>query len=224
MDNTIVVAETTEVTKAREMGATTIQRATELARNITDAKTLAEAADFMLEIKRRRKQWAEFNKPAKQKLDILKKELLDRERQIDEPLERAENQIIKPAMARFQQEDERRRREEEDRLRAEAKKKEEDARLREADMLAKDGHTELADAMLDAPVVVAPIVVPRTETPAGISYRDSWQFEILNPDAVPRQYLTIDEKKIGGVVRALKGETRIDGVRVWCEKTIAGRV
>lgn len=223
MDNTAVVAETTEITQAREMGVSTIARATELARNISDAKTMAEAADFLLEIKRRRKQWAEFNKPAKQKLDVLKKELLDRERQIDEPLERAENQIIKPAMIQFQQLEDRKRREEEDRQRAEAKRREEDARLREAEVLAQDGQKELADAMLDAPVVVAPIVIPRSETPAGISYRDSWQFEVMDVHSVPREYLTIDEKKIGGVVRALKGETRIAGVRVWCEKIIAGR-
>lgn len=224
MDNTMVVAETNEVIQAREMGISTISRATELARNIKDAQTLGEAADFLLEIKRRRKQWAEFNKPAKQKLDALKKELLDRERQIDEPMERAENQIIKPAMSKFQQEEERRRKEEEDRLRAEAKRKEEDARLRDAEAMQADGHGELADAILAAPVVVAPVVVPRMETPAGISYRESWKFEVLDPNALPREYLAVDEKKIGGVVRALKGETRIAGVRVWMEKTIAGRV
>lgn len=224
MDNTLVVAETTEVADARAMGITTIQRATELAKGICDSETLNKAADFLLEIKRRRKQWAEFNKPAKQKLDVLKKELLDRERQIDEPLERAENQILKPAMSQFTVEEDRKRKDEEDRLRAEAKKKEEDARLRDAQTMADDGHGELADEILAAPVVVAPVVVPRMETPAGISYREVWKFEVLDPNAVPREYLTIDEKKIGGVVRALKGETRIPGIRAWMEKSIAGRI
>ncbi len=224
MENTMIVQETSEVIQAREMGPVTITRATELARNIRDADTLGQAADFLLEVKRRRKQWAEFNKPAKQKVDALKKELLERERQIDEPLERAENEILKPAMSKFQVEEDRKRKDEEDKLRAEAKKKEEDARLRDAQTLADDGQKELADALLEAPVVVAPIIVPRIETPAGISYRESWKFEIINPDAVPREYLTIDDKKIGGVVRALKNETRIPGVRVWVEKTIAGRI
>lgn len=224
MDNNIVVAETTEVAAARSMGITTIQRATELAKGIADSESLAAAADFLMEIKRRRKQWAEFNKPAKQKLDALKKELLERERQIDEPLERAENQILKPAMARFEDEQEKKRRIEEDRLRAEHKKREEDAKLAAAEAAQEQGDHDIAEQILDAPLMVAPVVLPRHETPAGISYRTAWKFEIVDPNAVPREYLTVDESKIGGVVRALKGETKIAGVRVYSEKTVAGRV
>jgi len=224
MANDVPVQEDKEIQSARDESSKIINRAMELAKSICDSATMNLAADFLLEIKRKRKWWSDWNKPAKQKLDALKKELLDRERQIDEPMERAENQILKPAMSRFQVEEDRKRKEEEDRLRAEAKKNEEDARLRDAQAMADDGHGELADAILAQPVVVAPVVVPRMETPAGISYRESWKFEVLDPDLVPREYLTVDEKKIGGVVRALKGETRIAGVRVWPEKTIAGRV
>lgn len=224
MANEMITQDEKEIQTAREMGVTTIQRATELARGINDATTLAVAADFLMEIKRRRKQWAEFNKPAKQKLDALKRELLDRERQIDEPLDRAENEILKPAMAKFQQEQEQIRRATEYRLREEARKREEDARLQEAQELNQNGQSQLAEAVLEAPVVVAPVVIPKMETPAGVSYRDVWKFEIVDPNAVPREYLIVDEKKIGGVVRAMKNETRIAGIRVYKETTVAGRI
>lgn len=223
MQNEIVVTETAEVVQAREMGQTTIARATELAKSIVDMKTLAVAADFLLEIKRRRKQWADWNKPAKQKLDALKRELLERERQIDEPLERAENQILKPAIARFDAEQERKRREEENRLREEQRKKAEAEQLAKAQAAEERGDTEAVDQILEEPTPVVPVIVPKAEAPAGISYREVWKFRVTDEKLVPREYLAVDEKKIGGVVRALKNETRIPGVEVYSEKTVAGR-
>lgn len=223
MANDVLVQEEQEIQTARDDSSKIINKAMELAKNIRDAVSMNSAADFLLEIKRKRKWWSEFNKPSKQKLDALKRELLDRERQIDEPMERAENEILKPAMVKYQTEQDRKRKEEEDRLRAEAKKKEEDARIKDAEALVADGQKELADAIMAAPVVVAPVVVPREDSTPGISYREIWKFEVIDPNSVPRDYLAIDEKRIGGVVRALKGETRIPGVRVWPEKSIAGR-
>lgn len=217
-------AESSEVRQAREMGLTTINRASELSRAIVDNKTLAEAADFMIEIKRRRKQWAEWNKPAKQKLDALKKELLQREQQIDEPMERAENEILKPSISKFMAEQERKRKEEEDKQRAQARKEEEDRRLESARKLEESGDKEMADAVLDIPIPVAPVVIPRAEAPVGVQLRDAWRYEVVDANLVPREYLTIDDKKIGGVVRALKSETNIPGVRIYCEKVVAGRI
>lgn len=216
-------AEQAELIKARQTSETTINRAKELALAIVDNVTLGHAAEFMLEIKRRRKQWAEWNKPAKQKLDILKRELLDREREIDEPMERAENEILKPAISRFNVEQERRRREEEDRQRAQAKKEEEDRRLAAAQKLEEQGDKEMADAVLDIPIPVAPVVIPKHEAPAGISYREVWRYRISDESKIPREYLVPDDKKIGGVVRAMKGETRIPGVEIYSEQTVAGR-
>ncbi len=219
----IAIQEEKEIQIARDDSNKIIEAAKALASRIVDSVSLNAAADFLLEIKRKRKWWAEWNKPAKQRLDALKKELLAREREIDEPMERAEDEILKPAMVRFEYEDARRRKDEEDRQRAEAKRKEEDARLKDAEALKKDGQHELADALLDAPIVIPPVVVPKTETPTGISYRDNWKYRVTDESKVPRQYLVLDDKKIGGVVRAMKGETRIEGIEVYSEKIIAGR-
>lgn len=47
--------------------------------------------------------------------------------------------------------------------------------------------------------------------------RTDWRFEIVNPDALPREFLMPDDKKIGAIVRVSEGETNIPGVRVWLE-------
>lgn len=224
MASEVEVIEPQEIETMRADGSTMIERAKQIARDIKDAATLNFAAEVMLEAKRRAKAIQErFKKPKQKAMEALQ-EIRAMEAEAVEPYTRIEQMIIKPAMAQFQAEQDRLRREEEDRQRAEAKRREEDARLREAAELEKDGQKELADAIMDAPVVVPPVVLPKMETPTGISYRDVWKFEVVNPDLVPREYLTLDEKKIGGVVRALKGETRIAGVRVYSEKTVAGRV
>lgn len=224
MANEIAVIERAEIETFQNDGMGAIAKAKELARAIVDGASLNIAAEMMLESKRRVKAIDErFKKPIADATAALNS-VRDLRTELREPYERIEVEILKPAMAKFNAEQDRKRRVEEDKLRAEAKKREEDARLRDAEALAQDGQPELADAVLSAPVVVPPVVLPRSETPAGISYRDIWRFEILDPNVVPREYLTVDEKKIGGVVRALKGETRITGVRVYSEKTVAGRI
>lgn len=57
----------------------------------------------------------------------------------------------------------------------------------------------------------------------GVSTRQVWRFEVVNPDAVPRAFLKVDEQKIGATVRALKGEVDIPGVRVWAEDSLTVR-
>lgn len=224
MVNDMAEAIAPEIVEARKTSSDLLTRATELAKGITTVDGLNNAADFLLEIKRRRKWWADWNKPAKQKLDALKREMLDREREIDEPMDRAENGILKPAMARFEVEQEQKRRAEEDRQREEQRKKAEDERIKAAAKLEKEGEKQAAQELIDAPIEVAPVVIPKAEAPQGISYRENWKYRITDASKLPREYLVPDDKAIGGVVRALKGETRIAGIEVYMEKTVAGRV
>ncbi len=55
----------------------------------------------------------------------------------------------------------------------------------------------------------------------GVTVKHPWDFEVTDPDAVPREYLKIDEQKIRLVVRALKERTAIPGVRVFKTTQIA---
>ena len=68
----------------------------------------------------------------------------------------------------------------------------------------------------DAALAVAPAVMP-----AGVSTRTTWKYEIIDPDAVPREYLVIDSAKIQTHVTAHKSQTSIPGVRAYPDTGIA---
>ena len=77
--------------------------------------------------------------------------------------------------------------------------------------------------MASACMPVAPVIdIPRAEA-TGTGMRENWKFEITDINQIPREYLMVDEKAIGAVVRALKGRASIPGVRVYSEKIIAAR-
>jgi hypothetical protein len=117
---------------------------------------------------------------------------------------------------------------EERRLRQE----EEDRRLAEASAAEAIGDTVRAEAIVSAPIVTAP-VVPRPVFVApppvqvtkaeGVSFREEWDFEVTNAAVIPREYLSVDEVKIRRVVKAMKGQTNIPGVRAFSKPTAAMR-
>ena len=154
-----------------------------------------------------------------------RKRLAEEQRKADERAEAERKRIAKEQAEAKSNEDKRRadeqaeaegkRREKEqdrlhqERLDAEAEQRERTAR---AENLEERAETKQA----------APLA-PAAPKVTGISTSKKWLFQITDPSKVPDQYKTIDEKKIGGVVRALKGDTDIPGVRVWQESTMAAR-
>lgn len=104
-----------------------------------------------------------------------------------------------------------------------AQKEAEDKRLEEAAEAEESGEHAHAQALLETPVEAAPVEAP-TVVPAAMPERkvagsgamvEVWHFEITDPQAIPREYLTINESAIRKVVGALKGATKIAGVRVY---------
>ena len=84
---------------------------------------------------------------------------------------------------------------------AAAKKAESDAAL-EAEIAAaqKAAEEKVIATAIEAPLVLTPIIPmrPAARTESGtLAYQvKNWKFEIVDADVVPRQYLTVDEKKI----------------------------
>ena len=106
---------------------------------------------------------------------------------------------------------------EEERLLQEAILAEAEARASGA---SKEEAAQEAAAIIEKPVYVPPVILPK-ETPkiqGGPVYRTIWKFQIIDKSLIPRVYLVPDEVKIGGVVRSLKGQTNIPGIRVYEEK------
>ena len=112
--------------------------------------------------------------------------------------------IVKGKMAVWQEAEEKKRREGEARLRAEA--------LNAAAAAEKNGDKDGAEAILNTPIEAAPVVLPKTTPKTQTVVRKVWKFRVTNPSILPREYLTPDLTKIGGVVRSTQGTVKIPGV------------
>lgn len=136
-----------------------------------------------------------------------------------DPLESAYKKV-KQLMSDYDLEQDRIRRAAEERLREIARREEEERRLQEAIILESEGQTAIAEAVMEAPVYVAPVVIPKT-TPkmaGGPVFREVWDFEIIDEKAIPREYMVPDLVKIRKVVTALKNQSNIAGVRAYSKR------
>lgn len=57
----------------------------------------------------------------------------------------------------------------------------------------------------------------------GVSSTRTWNYEIVDASLIPRAYMKIDTAKIYGVVRSMKGETNIPGVRAYEDVSVRVR-
>lgn len=196
---------------------------------IQTAAHYTQAGEFLKDIKALRKEIDATFDPIISKQYDAHKEACGQKKRADAPLAEAE-QILKRGLIAFDSEQERLRLLEERRLQALARQEAEaqqlaEAAAKEAEANAATDLTEAyhlrreAEAVLAQPTVTPTVAVP-TFTPkvAGLSYREVWRFRVVDETKIPREYLTRDDIKIGGVVRALKGATAIPGIEVYAEK------
>ena len=212
-----------------------------------------EAGAFLLDIKRRRERIKAAFAPLIESAHRAHKEALALQKKADQPCEEAEA-VCKRSMLTYQAAQERIRREAEEKAATERRRLEaeqraeaervrkvleaeaEAARIRDAETAMDAGDLELAEVILEsppAPVVMAPppqIEMPAVEAPpapkaAGVSFRKSWTWRLIDPAAVNRAYLTPDEKRISMVVRALGPEAaaQVGGIEVFEQFGVVGR-
>jgi hypothetical protein len=95
---------------------------------------------------------------------------------------------------------------------------------RRAVKAAEQGKTEKAEELIERAVAVVP-EAPATAPlkAAGMSFSEQWEFEITNPEAVPREFCKVDEMKIGQYVRAMKANAKITGVRIFSRPKVSAR-
>lgn len=216
---------------------------------IVNAESFALAVEDRAEIKRRRARIAELMNPICDAAYKTWKTAVAKRESLDAPFAEADKAYSR-AQGAYDQEQARLRREAEEATRRERerleaverarvaaeearlRKEEDDRRLAEAAEAEAAGDTEAAERILAAPVetpVVAPrpifVPPPAVQAPkaAGVSFRDNWDFEIVDAALIPREYLVPDETKLRGVVRALKHQTRIPGVRAVNERIAVQR-
>ncbi len=213
--------QTPEIIEVNTMALSIPQQAKQI--TIKTMDDYVKACEIILSIKSIRKKITDTFRPIKQKMDAAKQEVLDQERAADAPLKEAEA-WLSPQIIAWNAEQERQRKAEEDRLREIARKEEEERRLQDAIMAEKTGDKEMAEEIISAPIQAAPVVVQKAVPKVqGMSIRENWKFRITNEKMIPREYLKVDEIKIGQVVRALKGQTNIPGVEAYNEGSVSGR-
>ena len=164
------------------------------------------------------KQVDESFDPIIQKAHQAHKEAVAQKAKIYDPLKSA-YVYVKKVMSDYDAEQDRIRKAEEARLRETARKEEEDRLIMEAIAHEKAGEKEIADAIMEEPIYVAPIVLKK-EVPKvqGMSFRTIWKFRIIDEKKIPREYLKVDDVKIGGVVRSMKKQTNIPGIESYEER------
>lgn len=192
---------------------------------VVDAEQYTEACEFIRAISRTRKEVEETFGPIKKKAHETWKESVAQEKKYLDPLEKAEK-VVKGKIGIYLDAEEKKRLELEAAEREKARKEQDERALLEAAELERQGNTAAAEQVVQeavsapAPVVVIPKTVAKQE---GISARKTWHFRVADASLVPREYLVVDEAKIGAVVRALKDVAKIPGVEIYSESSVSVR-
>jgi hypothetical protein len=153
------------------------------------------------------------------------KALIARQNEMLKPVESAIGKL-KALISTYEYEEERKRKEAE-RIAAEALRKQQEAEaMLEAQRLQAAGDSMGAESVIEQaiaappPPVILQSTVPQVQ---GKSSRQQWKFRITNEALIPREYLCVDEQKLGAVVRALKDKARIPGIEVYPDAVVSFR-
>lgn len=107
---------------------------------------------------------------------------------------------------------------EEARLREVARIAAEDEALAKAERAAEFGDAAAADAIMAAPVVVAPVRLAADTPKRTTVLRTVWKARIIDPNKVPREYCVPNEKAINALASATKGAIKVEGVEFYQER------
>lgn len=187
---------------------------------VVDNETLVQADNFLTELKTFSKEVKAYYRPDIDQANALHKSLLTKLNTVLAPLVEAEG-LLKPQIAAYTAAQERKRQAEEARLRREQEKAEEERRLQEAEAAEAAGDHEEAAAIIEEPIFTPPPVVAPSTPKIKASVRTLWRWRMKNPNLIPREYLMVDEKKINGVVTSLKSATKIPGIEVYPDSSVA---
>ena len=226
-ENTIAVVDTSVESKLQNNGLMIVDRAKSL--------TIATSADYelagqmLVEIKASTKAVKDYWKEPKSSAAAQHKLLCDKEKQMLDPLVKAEA-IIKSAMVSFQAAVEKARREAEEAAR---KRQAEEAERLLAQAIKAEGEgneSEAAASMAMAQMVddMRPVVSVEKPTAAGTSIRKTWKARITDPKAVPSYVNGIEVREINmsalnSLAKMTNGTIEIPGVEFYQESTLSVR-
>jgi len=199
-----------------------------LAYTVDNHEMYEMAGKELVEIKRKRKSIEKMQedmlspfKEAKRKIEEGRKKIVDFFANPLNALAEAERTLTR-ACSGFLEAEDRKRRAAEERALEEQRKLQESAEKKAEKLEAKGQNGKAAEIRAAVPVVTAPVAQAPAKV-SGLSFRDNHKARVVDPKAVPREYLMIDEQKLDKVAKATKGSIKIPGVEFYCEKVSVGR-
>jgi hypothetical protein len=188
--------------------------------SVTNAEEYAASANDLKRVKGALDRLEKIRKSMTQPLDAAKRAIMDFFRDPEAKLQRAEASIKRVLIAYNK---EQRRIQQEAQARAEAAARKEREKLEQrAASAAAAGKDSKADELLHrASSVVAPVISREVPKVAGLANRKVWKYRIKDASLLPREFTKPDDQKIAGVVRAMKADTKIPGIEVYSEDSLA---
>jgi hypothetical protein len=204
---------------------------------IIDQRSYDYACDVLLNrIKPFRARWTAYWKGENAPVTLAYrayKSVLGKFTEGDEPLEQAER-LVKSAILKWDQEQERIRQELQRKAEEEARQREEEERLRAATLAEETGASkEEVEAIVNTPaVVVAPPVQPTYQKASGVSSRENWKAKVtdmkklcaaIGKGLVPVTYVLPNESVLNARAKADRQTLNIPGVAAYNEPIVSGR-
>lgn len=223
LENVVESVEETEETK-EEVGSEkrelVIEKKVQALANIEnfvirEESDLKEAAEWLRKNKETQKIVKDHFEPERKATHEAYKAVTDKIKRFTDILTKSER-VMKKKMADYQMEQERIRRE------AERKAEEERQRVEAERAAARAKAAESGEPEPEIPEPPTAVVEPE-EKLDGVSFVENWTYEVEDISKVPAEYMVLDEKKVRGIVKAMKGDTNIPGIHVYAEKTVRAR-
>lgn len=148
------------------------------------------------------------------------KNILDQWKEIEAPVIKVERSCDRLLSEYFAEQRRKREEAEKERLKEiQKRKEEEEKRLQEALKAEAEGDREKAEQIInksaeEEKAVQSSVVIPEKPKLDKIHSRKDYDFEITDPEALPREYMMPNEALIRKVVKASKGKISIPGIRV----------
>ena len=210
-----------EPTQIEERGLALVERSRAIA--VVDAPSYTAAGEWLVNLKGYRAEVAAFCEPVVKAAHAAHKAAVAQRTRLDGPADEAER-IVKTAMLDWKRAEDARVAEAQRAMEREARRQAEERQLAEAQAAEEAGDHAQAEALAAAPTFVPPVfMAPAAPKVAGIATKKTWKYRIVDATQIPRDYLVVDEVKIGRVVRAMGALTRIPGVTVYADEGIAVR-
>ena len=172
-------------------------------------ETLLNVRRFKLEIDEGR---LEITRP----IDRIKKAIMDRVKPYTEALAKIEENITK-FLEDWREEKRRSDAERATQQQLELTRRQQDRAVRVAQTLEARGQHQAAEEVIERAVVATPPPVPQSAPPEirGLNFKPMFEWEVENPDLLPREYLMADTDKIAARVKTFGEQHGIPGVIAW---------